>query len=356
MTAGSVGDSSSDVVLRGLPGDNPLGFLAALGVQTALEAQGYLNKLHWTDEPIPHPVLSGSHSVLNESPTVLSGPPTVVSESHSFKEIADAVLMLVEKWLAGPVLDVEGNILDEPLDCKLKLKPPKIRQYLSKARDYGDHGVLAACLLAEDSLDNNGNAKPSDFYFTAGQQKFVDIVCELLCVSHDEIIDDMTHQWSYKSKKDSLMWDTVDDRLHGYSALDPKTVKKLTNPGVEALAVIGLSRYPCFASPSQGTLTQGCSGAWKNGRFVWPLWVHPASVRSVSSLVAQVAAPPTADNSSSAQSSSISRPDSAAARDAASRQRWYRAWGVSRLMQSQIRRSDSGGYGTFGPPRTVWQR
>lgn len=352
MTADSGGDSSRDVVLRGLPGDNPLGFLAALGVQTALEAQGYSSKLHWTDEPSPHPVLSGPPTVVNRSHTAAQQ----LSPLHSFKEIADAVLMLVEKWLAGPVFDVEGNILDEPLDRKLKLKPPQIRQYLSKAREYGDHGVLAACLLAEDSLDNNGNAKPSDFYFTAGQQKFVDIVRELLCASQDEIIDDMTHPWSYKSKKDSLMWDTVDDRLHGYSALDPKTVKKLTNPGVEALAIIGLSRYPCFASPSQGTLTQGCSGAWKNGKFVWPVWVHPASVRSVNSLVAQVAAPPTADNGSSAQPGSATRSDSAAARDAASRQRWYRAWGVSRLMQSQIRRSDSGGYGTFGPPRTVWQR
>ena len=40
-----------DTVLRGLPGDNPLGFFAALGVQVALAGRAD-GTLHWTDEPI----------------------------------------------------------------------------------------------------------------------------------------------------------------------------------------------------------------------------------------------------------------------------------------------------------------
>ena len=297
-------------VLRGLPGDNPLGLLAALGAQVALTERGDEIRLHWTEEPIPHPVLSPAPSV---------------------EGVASAALAVAASWLDGPALD-------ESTDPRLKLRPPEeIQEYLRRGRDARAAGVLSSCLLAEDSLDNSGKAKPSDLYFTAGQQKFVTMARTILAeVTSDEIVDDLTTPWRYHSKRESLMWDSVDDRLHAYSAADPTTSQnpKLTNPGAEALALMGLSRYPSFASP-QRTLTQGCSGSWKRGRFIWPLWTIPASVRSVQSLLAQVAAP---------EHGNGRRAD------------WYRGWGLSRVMQSQVRRSPQGGYGTFGPPRVVWQR
>ena len=295
--------------LRGLPGDNPLGFLAALGVQAALAEQDLDHRLHWTDDPIPHPV---------------------VSPARGLEEIADAVLAVSERWLSGPSLR-------EALDPKLKLKPPHIREYLSCARHSGASGALAWCLLAEDSLDKGGVAKPSAFYFTAGQMKFVTMARTILSeVTEAEIVDDIARPWRYHSERGSLMWDSVDDRLHALSAADPTSSQnpKLTNPGAEAMAIIGLSRYPCFAAP-QGTLTQGCSGSWKRGTLAWPLWTVPATVRSVRSLLSQVAA---------------------SSGNNGGRTYWYRSWGISRVMQSQIRRSSQGGYGTFGPPRVVWQR
>ncbi len=298
-------------LLRGLPGDNPLGFLAALGAQVALAEQGADLRLHWTDDPIPHPVLS---------------------PACGLDEIARAVRAVAAAWLDGPALD-------ESIHPGLKLKPEEIRDYLRRGRDAGSSGSLAACLLAENSLDISRKAKPSDLYFTAGQQKFVSMARTILGeVTEDEIVDDMAKPWSYHSKRESLMWDIVDDRLHALSYADPTKSQnpKLTNPGAEALAVLGFSRYPCFAS-SQGTLTQGCSGGWKRGWFVWPLWTVPATGGAVRSLLAHVDIP-------------------AETRAARRRREWYRSWGLSRVMQSQIRRSDQGGYGTFGPPRVVWQR
>ena len=300
-------NNSGETVLAGLPGDNPLGFLAALGAQVALADNGYDDRLHWTDDPIPRPV---------------------VSPSRSLEDIAGAALALSASWLDGPALD-------ETIDPKLKLKPPHIREYLSRARDAGASGALASCLLAEDSLDRGGVAKPSALYFTAGNQKFVAAARTILGeVTAAELVDDMASPWRYESERVSLMWDRVDDRLHALSAVDPAPNPKLTNPGAEALAVIGLSRYPCYAS-SQGTLTQGCSGGWKRGSLVWPLWMAPASTRAVRSLLAHVAA---------------------LGDDADRRTGWYQGWGISCVMQSQIRRSSQGGYGTSGPPRVIWQR
>lgn len=301
--------SSDMTLLPGLPGDNPLGFLASLGVQVALADQGADHRLHWTDDPIPHPVLS---------------------PARGLNDIAQAACAVAAAWLDGPALD-------EAIDPGLKLEPDDIREYLCQGRKARSSGSLSACLLAENSLDNNGRAKPSDLYFTAGQQKFVSIARTILReVTEEEITDNLAEPWHYLSKRESLMWDSVDDRHHALSAADPTDKSrnpKLTNPGAEALAVMGLSRYPCFAS-AQGTLTQGCSGSWKQGFFAWPLWSAPATARSVRSLLAQVASPEGDER----------------------RAGWYRAWGISRVMQSQIRRSPQGGYGTFGPPRVVWQR
>ena len=302
---------SDATLLRGLPGDNPLGFLAALGVQVALADQDADPRLHWTDDPIPHPVLS---------------------PACGLDEVAQAVRAVAAAWLDGPALD-------ESIHPGLKLKPEEIRAYLRRGRAAGSSGALAACLLAENSLDNSRRAKPSDLYFTAGQQKYVSMARTILGeVTEEEIVGDMKGPWSYRSERESLMWDTVDDRLHALSHADPTKSQnpKLTNPGAEALAVLGLSRYPCFASP-QGTLTQGCSGSWKRGWFVWPLWTVPATGRAVRSLLAHVGVP-------------------VETRASRRRSEWYRSWGLSRVMQSQIRRSDQGGYGTFGPPRVVWQR
>ena len=188
-------------LLRGLPGDNPLGFFAALGAQAALVEQGLDHKLHWTDDPIPH---------------------AVVSPTRGLEEIANAVLAASERWLSGPALS-------EAIDPKLKLKPPHIREYLSHARNAGASGALAWCLLAEDSLDNGGVAKPSDLYFTAGQMKFVAMARTILSdVTEAEIVDDIARPWRYHSKRGSLMWDCVDDRDHALSAADP--TDKSRNP------------------------------------------------------------------------------------------------------------------------------
>ena len=122
--------------------------------------------------------------------------------------------------------------------------------------------------MAEGSLDNGGKAKPTDLYFTAGQQRFVSAARTILGgVTDDEIVGDVATPWRYESQRESLMWDSVDDRLHAYSASDPTKSQKSTNPGAEALAVLGLSMYPCFGF-AEGNAHAGLLG-----------WMEAGSVR-----------------------------------------------------------------------------
>ena len=301
------------VLLTGLEGTNPLGFLAALGVQVVLALDAEKPRLWWSDDLVPHAVVDGEFSTVR---------------------IADRAMKVFAQWKDSPAVSPrrpDGSAM--PRSNKLKFRPDDIRIYLSLANRCVGAELITA-LVAEGSLDNRGFAKPSDLYFTAGQQKFLDMVRRTLEeTSLDDTLNGLEGPWAYNSNLPSLGWDVSDDRVYALRASNPSNEKKLTNPGPEALAVLGLSACPVFGSQGR-TLTQGCSGSWKNGTYSWPLWRKPASPHAVKSLLAHAYSGDTT---------------------IADRSKWFRSWGVFRILQSSIRRSPRGGYGTFAPPSVTWQ-
>ena len=301
-----------DTHLSGLEGTNPLGFLAALGVQTAFAGEEEQPCLRWSEDVTPH---------------------AVVEHGFSVERIAEQVLAVAIRWKDSPALNpARPDGARMPKGDELKVSPDEITAYLRRRGPVEAGGDLAAALLAEDSLDNQGVAKPSDLYFTAGQMKFLGMARTILSdVGGEQIVECLVGPWSYASLLPSLGWDVVDDRVYALRANNPAPDKKLTNPGAEALAILGLSRHPVFAGRER-TLTQGCSGTWKSGSYSWPLWRKAATPNGVKSLLAHAY-------------------DGAAE----SRQSWYRSWGVFAILRSPIRRSPQGGYGTFGPPDVTWQ-
>ena len=307
----------SGVHLRGLEGTNPLGFLAALGVQVAFESESEQPRLWWSDDIVPH---------------------AVVDEDFSIERIASQAMNVFEQWKNSPAVSpsrLDGSPM--PKGDELKLTPDDTRTYLRLADQGGTGSALIAALVAEGSLDNNGAAKPSDLYFTAGNQKFLKSVREILnSVTRDDVLIGLQGPWKYESKVKSLMWDIVDDRVYALRAYDPSPTSgpdsKRTNPGPEALAVLGLSLHPVFGSQGR-TLTQGWSGYWMTRSYAWPIWGKPASLYAVKSLLAHA---------------------STTAQTAAERHRWFSSWGVFRVLRSSVRSSGQG-YGTFSPPEVEWQ-
>ena len=302
------------VHLTGLEGTNPLGFMAALGVQVAFEHERNQPRMWWSNDITPH---------------------AIVDEGFTVERIANRALEVLDDWRKSPAANpkrADGSAM--PKGDELKLTPKDLRSYLNHAGMAGQANHLASALVAEGSLDNQGVSKPSDLYFAAGQQKFLDTVRKILIsVVPDDIIVGLIGPWHYKSKLPSLGWDVSDDRVYALRATDPSDEKKPTNPGPEALAILGLSVHPVFAGGGR-TLTQGCSGSWKKGYYSWPIWRKSASHLAVKSLLAHA-----------------SRYDPTSA----NRSAWFKSWGVSAVLRSPIRRSGQGGYGTFGPPEVAWQ-
>ena len=298
--------------LPALEGTNPLGFFAALGAQTAFSGEDEQPCLLWSEDVTPH---------------------AVIDHGFSVERIAEQTLAVAARWKDSPALNpVRPDGARVPKGDELKLSPDDITGYLSLRGPIEAGGDLAAALLAEDSLDNQGVSKPSDLYFTAGQMKFLGMARKILNeVRYEEVVEALVGPWRYASLLPSLGWDVVDDRVYALRANNPAPDKKLTNPGAETLAILGLSRHPVFAGRER-TLTQGCYGTWKSGHYSWPLWRKAATPNAVKSLLAH-AYDGTAEG----------------------RQAWYRSWGVFSILRSPIRRSSQGGYGTFGPPEVTWQ-
>ena len=300
--------------LEGLEGTNPLGFLAALGIQVAFENDCQQPRLWWSQDITPH---------------------AVVDEDFTFNRIIDRALETFTYWEDSLALNPrrrDGSTI--PKGDELKLVPGDIRAYLKQAVKGEPAGKLATALVAEGSLDNKGVAKPSDLYFTSGNMKFLNIVRKIFGgVGYEDLKVGLADPWPYQSTLPSLGWDVVDDRVYALRANKPKKEDKLTNPGAEALAILGMSLHPVFASRKR-TLTQGFSGSWKEGHYSWPLWQKSAGLFGVKSLLAHAF-----DNGKSSL-----------------RLDWYRSWGVFTILRSPVRRPGEGGYGRFGPSEVVWQQ
>ncbi len=301
----------SETHLPGLEGTNPLAFLAAVGVQMAFKSETASPRLWWSDDITPHAVVDGNFTV---------------------DRITDQVLTIFRQWYDSPAINPkrpDGSLM--PKGDELKFTPPDMRTYLRQACECDSGGSLATALIAEGSTDKKGAAKPSDLYFTAGNQKFLETARLVLGEStREDVLAALDGPWNYASELPSLGWDVGDDRVYALRAYSPGPEKKRTNPGSEALAILGLSLHPVFAGRDR-TLTQGCSGSWKMGQYSWPLWCRPASPNAVKSLLAHAYHDP-------------------ATRD---RRRWFCSWGVFKVLQSQILRSGQGGYGTFAPPSLI---
>jgi hypothetical protein len=302
----------TDIPLPGLEGTNPLGFLAALGVLDAMSAIIPGVTLRWTEDLVPHAVIGG--------PCDLG-------------QLLDTLDKDREQWNGSAVLRFPAD--GQPL-ADAKPNGSQLRQWFEHVGDRSRHRAdadLLCALVAEEAFDNNGRAKPTHLHFTAGQQKFLSMVRELAAaVDRDRTREAVCGPWRYDSPLPSLSWDARGERVYAVRAVNPSNEKRLGVPGADWLAFRGLVFYPVMRSSRGSLRTTACDTEWKSSAFRWPIWTRPATRYVVRSLVADP--------------SLVSRPLKATPADLAAR-------GIASICQASIRRSDQGGYGSFGAAETL---
>lgn len=301
--------------LSGLEGTNPVGYLAALGVLQVASRMLKGSRLSWT---------TGLEAV-----AILHG--------ASLAEIVEAVMADRDHWQDSPAL---GHLPSGTVDDVKFPSPSEVRSYLeacAMANDGGRSRGLAEALVCEFAVDNAGNAKPTDFHFTAGQQRFLRMARDVRDgVTAEDIWRALQGPWTYESKLPSFGWDTADDRVYALRARNPSSSseKKLTEPGVEWLALQGLACFPVQRLREDRVAIPGGSGGWKKGSWTWALWYPPLSAEAATALV----------NRSDVVGDHLAEDDR------------LRLIGITKVLRTKVLRSEQGGYGSFRPSEVRWDR
>lgn len=295
------------IVLRGLDGTNPMGALAALGVQAAFWGDDEPPNLWWTNDHTPCAVVDAG-----------------------IGEIAERAMSRFAESARGAALAPSGTAGAAKGASALKFPTPAdTKEYLLGARNAGEwDAALASALVCEGARSEKGDSKQTDFYFAAGPQRFLDTARNVLRdVSESDVATALESPWTYadKAKSRSFGWDSAHDAE--FTAVGEER-ESFTNIGAEALALIGLAFHPVFgASGRRKTATAGCGDSRGIGRyFDWPLWDCPASPDAVRVL----------SNMDYGRKSILGR------------------LGVFRVMRSRIRRNPHG-YGIFSPSIVLWE-
>jgi hypothetical protein len=309
----------SELVLTGLDGKNPLGFFAALGALRALADA--------RDGPHPEPKLVWREKGTFR-PAIVDGPDRAA--------LLDALWQDVQSFRNEPAIE-ELHYPKPGGAMAHDLKPPPERfvDHLRSLLDQNDAGArrrsldFAAAFATDVAVDNNGNTKPTALHFTAGQQEFLAMVSDLRKgVRAEDFEEALFGPWRYGQPLPVLQWDNAASRDYALRASDPSKEKKLGVPGADWLAFRGLPFFR-VAPIGEAIHTTGCRGGWKTGVFRWPLWKVPLTCRVISSL--------------------LTSPEVLEANPSV-----LRARGVcTTILESAIRRSDQGGYGSFAPARVA---
>ena len=293
------------IELTALEGTNPIGVLAALGVLDALDGAGRPARLCWTEDLVPTARIDGVH------------------------DLDDLVACLV----TDRDHEVHDIVLGEDL-VDLKPSPADLASWADRVAAINDLAVARrfSSLVAEGALAGTGESKPTHLHFTAGQQRFVSMVRELRgAVTHLHLRAALVGPWLYASGVPSMGWDNRGERIYALRAGNPSKEKRPSAPGVEWLAWTGLGHVPVAHAGASALRTAGCDGSWKASAWRWVLWADPLPAAVVWAVM---------DDPLIVGERTV--------HDDAARRK-LQARGVTAVLEAPIRRTDQGGYGSFGP-------
>ena len=265
MIPSTTTDQQQVLLLPGLDGTNPLGFLAALGVVRALDRSADCGpaKLHW-------PVRSGMR----------------VAAVHLFKPSNCDSDHLVELLLS--ILNKDAS--EHPAKrwpVFIDGDPHAIRDLISAEPD-----AWSACIGVEP-LSHTDPGKRISQLQTARKDYHIKAIDNLLKgITREQLQRSLLKPWDYHEPLEGLTLhiDPSEDRRHAYQWNQPAgDPDRKTHGNMVAANRLALEAFAFFPIIHAGAMSQtiGFQGHYRNDTFwTWPLWTHPADVQVIGSLLA----------------------------------------------------------------------
>jgi hypothetical protein len=272
---------SDAIQLPGLIGSHPLGALAAFGLLRCCdELAGWKgSRLSWRQESEWLAVLTPAQPATGDD--LIAALCNRQGERPAAKEL---------NW---------ADNIRTGRDCYLAAAAEAGVDLRAGRRAYADFLAAFACDFVGDDA---GELRPTAFYMTSGQQKFLKearnvarAVASGISIGRrrkgtDELFREaLFGPWSYEDPQHSLGWDPSTERLHALRARSPTKEASAGIAGAVWLAFEALPFFPCFLSRrglvTTGFRTQSVSRRERVTQFTWPLWEEPVTADTLRSLL-----------------------------------------------------------------------
>lgn len=343
-----------EVLLKGLPADNPLGFLAALGtLVTVTRAWPRVDERNgvrlgwrpvmggWRPElrlprPLPQEDLADllqgalrkavnpdaqaaaakALTRRNAASSAFRGAQKrlkALGRRASTEDRAEVLTREVEPaWQSLQVATQEyrsaladGGAPDPSVSLGAALKQVAGEAFAEAASEWAKEAQpktrrlvdLAAAFGCEVVLDDEGNLAPTQFSKhngAGGRSMLADIGKLMVQIEPDRIAASLFRPWDYGDEKLGAGWDPADARAHAHMGENPERAGSVTMHGATLLAFEGLVLFPTVPNGRHLTTT-GTSVIAGVREFTWPIWNAYLGVDAVRSIVSlediQVAVP-----------------------------------------------------------------
>ncbi len=253
--------SPNGLVLTGIDGSNPLGFLAALGILITVEDRSPGVRLQWM------------HHAQKWCPVVTG----IDDADDLLDQLADTLHdMSVEPFLVHKRMPFSAVEFEEiARSCRAMRTNRRMADLLAS---YG------CTHIRDEDLFHDTMFRMVRSGDSAGQGFLHYAVSIRQQTDRDSLERTLFREWSYQDECFSLRLDPIEDSNYALRWDDPSKANKSTMIGANSLALEGLRALPTV--PNKGSLlTTGFSRHDRQVFFTWPIWRSALGVDVVKSLL-----------------------------------------------------------------------
>jgi hypothetical protein len=254
------------LLLPGLDGTNPLGFLAALGVLRVLSREQQGVKLSWKrSDGTWRPELFGVQLPLPDLATVLHA--AIQRLDHS-------------AWSIDGKLPFDAAILQNSMHQALQTASFTCRHHIDLLASFG----------VECFVDKDGTFEKTDLCMvragdSAGQGMTAYGKRIIETIQPQQLQRTLEGTWLNSDDQCALRWDPGEDKPYAVQWRNPSKIGALSEKGANCLALFGMVCFPVVPVKGEAQTTGFGLKAAKQSSFTWPMWNRPINLEVMKSLL-----------------------------------------------------------------------
>lgn len=260
-------ESTPRLLLNGLDGGNPLGFLAAIGTAVVLQDVFPEIRLGWEQ-------------------TADGWRPSLAGYGDDKREFSQELLASLKR-ASMTVFDVDSRMPFDAEKFSCKLRDVQGHSSIANRREADFLSGFGTELYPNEkgtfqdsrfrmvrSGDSAGQGLP--FYAKKMREK----------IGNDHIQRTLFHAWDYQDTGYTLRWDPIEDQRYALRWRDPSKSSQGTMLAANSLAVEALQWFPVMLVGNQAQTTGFRRVDRREIYFVWPIWSPLVGMDTVRSLLA----------------------------------------------------------------------